>query len=211
MGHSHRHPLCCTASRSAASRGVTLVEVLVVSAIIGVLAVLASVGYGRWVASSKMAEATNMVAGIKDAQENYYSQAGTYLDVSNSIAPGYLYPAKTPGPTKVAWGDKCDWCKNDWKRLGIKADKPMYFGYATVADGDACDPSCRGLSFTTGTTGGGGATKGGAIVWTKEAGGPIAKPWFVVAAYADTNGNGVYAKVLGMSFNSRLVIDGEGE
>lgn len=208
MRRSHRHP-----TLRAASRGVTLVEVLVVAAIIGVLAVLASVGYGRWVASSRMAEATNMIAGIKDAQENYYSQAGTYLDVSNGIGPGYLYPQKTPGPTKVTWGETCTWCKNDWRRLGIRADKPTYFGYATVADGDACDPNCRGLVFTTGKSSGGGAKSwgGSAISWAGEAGGPIAKPWFVATAWADTNGNGVHAKVLGMSFNSRLVVDGEGE
>jgi type IV pilus assembly protein PilA len=184
-----------------ASRGMTLVELMVVVAIIGVLAVLASVGYGRWIASAKMAEATNMVASIKNGQENYYSQAGHYLDLSKSVNPPDLYPAKDPGPTKVAWGAECTWCKADWKRLGVKADAPVYFGYATVAD-DAADPSGRGITVTT---------IKGTVNWTAEAGGAINKPWYIVVAQADTNGNKKYAKVVGFSFGGRIITDNEGE
>lgn len=185
-----------------ASRGMTLVELMAVVAIIGVLAVLASVGYGRWSRSAKMAEATNLVASIKNAQENYYSQAGHYLDVSKGLEPGQLYPAKDPGPTKVAWGEDCTWCNADWKRLGIKADAPVYFGYATIAD-DGIDPEGRGIIVKT---------EAGNVDWTREAGGTkITKPWYIVRAMADTNGNKKYAQVIGFSFGGRIITDNEGE
>jgi type IV pilus assembly protein PilA len=166
-----------------------------------VLAVLAAVGYGKWIASAKMAEATNMVASIKNGQENYFSQAGHYLNVSSGVDVGDLYPAKDPGPSKVAWGPDCSWCKADWKRLGVRADAPVYFGYATIAD-DATDPAGRGAVVPI---------AGKPINWTTEAGGAINMPWFIAVAKADTNGNKRYATVVGTSFNGRIITDGEGE
>lgn len=195
-------------NRNATSRGFTLVELMMVVTIIGVVAALAIVGYGRWVASSKMAEATHMVGGIKSAQENYFAQVGQYYDLSQGIMPPFLYPQATPGPKKVAWAGPCVGCKTgaDWQRLGVKADAPVYFGYATVAGPETCDPTCRGVS-------GGGATAGKSTVnWVTENGGvAITKPWFIASAMADTNGNSVFARVLGSSLNSRLIVDDEGE
>lgn len=190
-------------SERESARGFTLVELMIVVTIIGVVAILASVGYGRWIASSRMAEATNMIGGIKNGEENYQAQTGSYLSISNGIVPPYLYPASTPGPSKVAWGGTAGGVSAaDWGRLGVKADAPLYFGYAVVAAGETCDVACKGLNFPLST---------GPIAWEKEAGGPIKKSWFVATAMADTNGNGVFAKVVGMSFNSRLIVDLEGE
>lgn len=184
-------------------RGFTLIEVMIVVAIIGVVAVLATVGYARWIASAKMAEATHMIGGIKNGEENYFSQTGKYLEISKGIDVGNLFPRATPTPGKVAWaGTSAGVSAADWMRIGVKADAPVYFGYAVVADSETCDPACRSLSWKSG---------GYDVAWEKENGGDIKKPWFVTSAMADTNGNGVYAKVLGMSFNSRLIVDGEGE
>ncbi len=188
----------------ARTRGVTLVEVMVVTAIIGVMAALASVGYGRWVRTAKMAEATNMIAAIKNAQENYFSQTGNYLDVSKSVLPGDLFPLQTPLPKKVPWPDTpCSWCNADWQRLAIKATEPVGFSYATVAGPDNCDPACRAVTVTLST--------GNSVNWQALAGGPITRPWFVAAAYADSDGNGKFAKVIGTSFGSSLIIDAENE
>lgn len=187
----------------ANERGFTLIEVMIVVAIIGVVSVLAAVGYGRWIAASKMAEATNMIGGIKNGEENYHAQTGYYLNVSKDIVPPYLYPRATPGPGKAAWGGTAGGITAaDWQRLGVKADAPLYFAYAVSAENDTCDVACRGLNFPLST---------GPVLWEKEAGGDIKKSWFIATAMADTNGNGVYAKVVGMSFNSRLIVDLEGE
>lgn len=196
---------------SREQRGVTLVEVLAVAAIIGVLAALATVGYGRWIASSRMAEATGMVSGIKNAQENFFTQTGRYLTVTKDIKPPTLYPAGTPKAEKLKWGDPCpssicatgsDGKVTDWTRLGIASGEPVWFSYGTVAGIETCDPDCAGITFTTSK---------GAVKWPAEAGSAITRPWFIVSAMADTNGNGKYASVVGASFSARLIVDNEGE
>jgi type IV pilus assembly protein PilA len=191
--------------RSAASRGITLIELMIVVAIIGVLAVLAAVGYGRWISASKMAEATNMVAAIRNGQENYYSQTARYLDVSKTLNNGDLFPAKNPNNGKTPWAGDCGWCNvvGGFQKLGVKSDKPVYFGYATVAGDETKDPAARGAQFMS---------KGTGVDWSAENGGAaFTKPWFIAAALADTNGNGKYAGVCATSFGKRVIVDNEGE
>jgi type IV pilus assembly protein PilA len=190
----------------ARRRGVTLIEVMVVTAIIGVLAVLAGAGYSRWIRSAKTAEATNMLAGIRNGQENYLSQTGTYLNVSSNLSPPSFYPLGDPkGNAKTSWNSPVGSTTTaaQWLRIGVKPDGPVYFGYAVVADAETCDPSCRGLNFYLST--------GVPINWTAENGGSIAKPWFVAAAQLDSDNDGRVARVVGMSFSSRIVVDNEGE
>ncbi len=184
------------------SRGMTLVELMVVVAIIGVVAILATVGYARYTRTARTAEATDMIAAIKGAQEAYFSHTGRYLDLSNGLTPGNLYPKQTPDATTTAWGSPCSWCKAEWTRLGVNASAPVWFAYATVADGDVCDPDCRGVVFSINGTN---------LNWTSMNGSLIKKPWYIVSAYADTNGNGVFAKVVGTSFSTILLTEKEGE
>jgi type II secretory pathway pseudopilin PulG len=180
----------------------TLVELMAVTAIIGIVALLASVGYSRFTRSARMTEATDMVSSIKMAQENYFTQTNKYLNVSNDVKPPAMYPMQTPNNGQRAdWGPPCTWCNTDWTRLGIKASGKMSFGYATVADSEACDPDCHGAAFSI---------KGTALVWkTMASGGVIDKPWYIVTAVSDFNGDGKYTSVVGTSFSSRVISDEE--
>lgn len=180
----------------------TLIELMVVVAIIGVIAVLAAVGYARYTRTAKMTEASEMISSIKGAQEAYFAQTGRYLDVSNGLGAPNLYPRPTPGPSTTPWGAACTWCKTEWTRLGINATAPVWFGYATVADGDVCDPDCKGAVVTI---------NGTALNWTSINGSLIKKPWFIVTAQSDVDGNGVFSKVVGTSFNTVLFTEKEGE
>ncbi len=132
--------------RRRRDRGFTLIELGVVVVIVGILAVLATVGYRKWVTSSRMTEAHNMLENIRSAEEAFKSENGGYLPVSLSYAgagtakPTGDYPAATPGPFKTQWGAACatSICvqANSWKKLGVTTDSPVTYGYAVVATND---------------------------------------------------------------------------
>ena len=66
------------------SRAFTLVEVMIVVAMIGVLAAIAIVSFRKYVKSSKVSEPIYVMQGIRAAEESYRSETMTYLDVTQS-------------------------------------------------------------------------------------------------------------------------------
>src|SRR5476651_1562313 len=103
-------------ARRHRTRGVTLIEIMITVAIVGVLAVVAVIAYRKKVASSKLTEATHMIENIRASQEAYKAEMGSYADISNGLATPNLYPAATPGKFTTAWGAACAVCKTgmDW-------------------------------------------------------------------------------------------------
>ncbi|MGC8854990.1 MAG: pilin, partial [Halothiobacillaceae bacterium] len=60
-----------------AQHGFTLVELMIVVAIIGILAAVAMPAYQDYIARSQIAEAMNLASGLKTAVAEVYGQAGT--------------------------------------------------------------------------------------------------------------------------------------
>lgn len=58
--------------------GFTLIELMIVVAIIGALAVIAVPSYSRYVAKAKRAEAYMNLSSIYAAQKSYWAENGTY-------------------------------------------------------------------------------------------------------------------------------------
>lgn len=166
----------------------TLVELMIVVTVLGILAALGVVGYKRYIIASKTSEANYMIAAIRVAEENHYSDQLSYLSVSQSLAS--TYPATSPGTKKTAWGAPCTNCNPgvDWNMLGINA-APVQFGYAVVAGDDTCGPACKGVSAPapmdlTGLTG---------------------KHWYVIHAAGNPDGNGpvdLYHATGGISYST---------
>jgi type IV pilus assembly protein PilA len=116
------------------SRAFTLIEVTVVVALVGILAVLASLAYRRWIRSSYLGEAHGMLANIRTAEEAFKAENTGYLKVSSQLTT--LYPATMPqGNTVTAWGGPGD---NPalWAALNVNPNAPVRFGYAVIADND---------------------------------------------------------------------------
>jgi prepilin-type N-terminal cleavage/methylation domain-containing protein len=185
------------------SRAFTLIEAMIVVAIVGVLAVLAVVAYRRYVRSSHMTEAQNMVANIRSAEEAFLAENGVgYLDVSGQLGAGFTYPLQHPSNNKTAWGGPCGWCKNPtsgWNGLAVTSSAPVIFGYSVIADATQ-PPSARvptitiaGQTLNLGNMGANG------------------QPWYFIEADSNVSGDGVsFTHVYGMSGTNRIYIDGEG-
>lgn len=171
--------------------GFTLAELLAVVAMIAILATIAGVSYRRYMASSKVSEATAMVGQIRAAQENYRAETMRYFNVTQTA--GNWYPDR-PNSKKRSWDFESHADYARWRELGVRSDGPVYFGYATYAGTAGTKPT-----DPTGTT----------ATFNFPAA-PI-EPWYVIQAAADLDENGKFCYVVGSSFTGEIYVENEGE
>jgi type IV pilus assembly protein PilA len=106
--------------------GVTLLELMIVVAIMGILAAIAIPLFMTYQLRSKTAEVKGNLAAIQVAEQAYYSEAGVYV----TAAPE---PIAVPGPTAAFF----DALGSDFAQLGFAPEGDVYFSYgvATSPDG----------------------------------------------------------------------------
>ncbi|HEY2518155.1 MAG TPA: prepilin-type N-terminal cleavage/methylation domain-containing protein [Polyangiaceae bacterium] len=203
--------------------GFTLVELMIVVVIVGILAVLAVVGFRKLIGQARSAEAHQMINAIRVAQEAYHAETGTYADISSTLAyqgtEGSLYPqgsvASRPtnpgnssfvvGDFKVGWGGPCNTGCNagiDWFVLPVHTEGGVMYGYTTRA----------GLAGSNSYINGGTVTKvnmTSSVQITLPA--PPTADWFLITAVGDENMDGVPAVYLGSSFSNDILVQNEGE
>ena len=73
-------------------KGFTLIELMIVVAIIGILAAIAIPNFLRFQAKSKQSEAKELLSTVYTAEESYFAEQNTYGSLSNS---GFT-PSATP-------------------------------------------------------------------------------------------------------------------
>ena len=70
-----------------AQKGFTLIELMIVVAIIGILAAIAMPSYTQYVRRGKAAEATSTLADLKNRMEQYFQDNKTYANTGGLTAP----------------------------------------------------------------------------------------------------------------------------
>jgi len=176
------------------NRGFTLVELMMVVAIIGVLAALAIYGVRRYLASSKTAEAKNTIGNISRAATAAYQRENVSNELLGdgqvSVTPmhalcasaGGFVPVAVPAARKYAPNTKdgVDFNTGDqltgWKCLKFAMSEPIYYQYnytqgvgtctsgATAAGFEACAHGDLDGNGTTSTFSRGADIQNGSVI-----------------------------------------------
>ena len=124
-------------------RGFTLIELMIVVAIIGILAAVAIPAFMKYIRRSKTSEATMNIRKLFDSSVSYYEQehASRLGVIHERQFPDAV--ALTPGDT-FCTGDvnaekwipkKTYWTNPSWQALNFALSDPHYYSYQYVSSG----------------------------------------------------------------------------
>ncbi|MFQ5698655.1 MAG: type IV pilin protein [Myxococcota bacterium] len=129
-----------SAKHGRSPAGFTLIELMIVVAIIGILAAIAIPNFMRFQLRAKTGEARVNLAAIRAAEKAYQGEFGSYVPAAASPAAWGSGPL---GTRRLSWAADLAACagppRTGWCLLGWLPEGPTYFQYA-VTGGPAGGP-----------------------------------------------------------------------
>ena len=149
-------------SNKITSRGFTLIELMIVIAIIGILAAIAIPAYQNYTIRAQVTEGLTLADGWKTAIAEYYASTGNWPTTANLTSAGQIQSQGkyetvaviTPGTITITYGGTQVNQKIASKVLGLTAYTNSN-GEVLWQCGNAAAPS--GASVASGATSGGGS------------------------------------------------------
>ena len=135
--------------------GFTLIELMIVVAIIGILAAVAIPAFMKYIRRSKTVEATMNVRKLFDSSVAYYE--GEHSNVTGTPLAKQFPTSVGPSPGAAGSccgnaGDKCvpattNFNNDSWSALNFSVDDPFYYVYQYVSAGTDTSSTFQAWAF----------------------------------------------------------------
>ncbi len=130
--------------RTKRRHGFTLVELMVVVAIMGLLAAVAIPNFIRYQARSRRSEAYANLAGLARAQQSAQAELDVYVDTGLPFPDWDKYPG-TPGTIKMPWDADSEAA---FHLLGWEPEGQVFYSYASYTSASVAGCGSCDLCFT---------------------------------------------------------------
>ena len=131
-------------------KGFTLIELMIVVAIIAILAAIAIPAYQDYLVRSQVSEASTLADGSKTAISEFYSNTGQFPSSNASAGLALKTDIKGKYVSEVdAGGVKAGVIRVTFGGSANKAINGKFFGLSAITHAGSIEWSCKNVTYTT--------------------------------------------------------------